>query len=141
MARDGEQLEPRQLSVAIGTRSLRPLPSPLAFALLFPLALFMEERDDAGLCWRVLLWRPTATISRLWQRVLVPSASQDLEGRILRPRVAAPQVQRAGGERTDDEKRALNARIEKLTSQLEGVNAEHSMLTEQATTPSRLLLP
>ena len=41
------------------------------------------------------------------------------------------KVQRAGGERSDDEKRALNARIEKLTSQLEGVNAEHSMLTEQ----------
>uniref|UniRef100_A0A061QV58 Flagella associated protein n=1 Tax=Tetraselmis sp. GSL018 TaxID=582737 RepID=A0A061QV58_9CHLO len=41
------------------------------------------------------------------------------------------KVQRAAGERTDDEKRALNARIEKLTAQLEGVNTEHSMLTEQ----------
>mmetsp|Transcript_4386 Transcript_4386/g.10991 ORF Transcript_4386/g.10991 Transcript_4386/m.10991 type:complete len:540 (-) Transcript_4386:72-1691(-) len=41
------------------------------------------------------------------------------------------KVQRAAGERTDDEKRALNARIEKLTGQLEGVNAEHSMLSEQ----------
>ncbi|CAG9467503.1 unnamed protein product [Pedinophyceae sp. YPF-701] len=41
------------------------------------------------------------------------------------------KVARAQGERTDEEKRALNARIEELTQELEGVNAEHSMLLSQ----------
>ncbi|KAG2493473.1 hypothetical protein HYH03_008290 [Edaphochlamys debaryana] len=41
------------------------------------------------------------------------------------------KVARAGGVRSEEETRALNARIEKLTGILEGVNAEHSMLLEQ----------
>lgn len=41
------------------------------------------------------------------------------------------RIARAGGHRSDDEARALNARIAKLTEILEGVNAEHSMLLEQ----------
>ena len=41
------------------------------------------------------------------------------------------QVARAGGVRSDEEVRALNARIAKLTSVLEEVNSEHSMLLEQ----------
>lgn len=41
------------------------------------------------------------------------------------------KVARAHGHRTDDEARALNARIERLTLVLEGVNAEHSMLLDQ----------
>ncbi|GAX79427.1 hypothetical protein CEUSTIGMA_g6868.t1 [Chlamydomonas eustigma] len=41
------------------------------------------------------------------------------------------KVARAGGHRTEDETRLLNARIEKLTGILEGVNAEHGMLLEQ----------
>eukprot|EP00195_Chlamydomonas_chlamydogama_P009299 CAMPEP_0202915398 /NCGR_PEP_ID=MMETSP1392-20130828/65575_1 /ASSEMBLY_ACC=CAM_ASM_000868 /TAXON_ID=225041 /ORGANISM="Chlamydomonas chlamydogama, Strain SAG 11-48b" /LENGTH=937 /DNA_ID=CAMNT_0049607407 /DNA_START=168 /DNA_END=2981 /DNA_ORIENTATION=- len=41
------------------------------------------------------------------------------------------KVARAGGVRSEEETRALNARIEKLTSVLEGVNTEHSMLLEQ----------
>lgn len=41
------------------------------------------------------------------------------------------KVARAGGARSEEETRALNARIEKLTSILEGVNGEHSMLLEQ----------
>lgn len=36
-----------------------------------------------------------------------------------------------GGVRSEEEARALNARIAKLTTTLEGVNAEHSMLLEQ----------
>mmetsp|Transcript_20436 Transcript_20436/g.66353 ORF Transcript_20436/g.66353 Transcript_20436/m.66353 type:complete len:909 (-) Transcript_20436:163-2889(-) len=39
------------------------------------------------------------------------------------------KVSRAGGERTDEEKKALNARIEALTAVLEERNAEHSMLS------------
>ncbi|KAG2422661.1 hypothetical protein HXX76_015898 [Chlamydomonas incerta] len=41
------------------------------------------------------------------------------------------KVARAGGVRSEEETRALNARIEKLTAILEGVNAEYSMLLEQ----------
>jgi hypothetical protein len=41
------------------------------------------------------------------------------------------RIARAGGHRSDDEARALNARIAKLTEILEGVNAEHSMLLDQ----------
>lgn len=41
------------------------------------------------------------------------------------------KVARAGGVRSEEETRSLNARIEKLTVVLEGVNAEHSMLMEQ----------
>ncbi len=41
------------------------------------------------------------------------------------------KVARAGGVRSEEETRALNARIEKLTAILEGVNGEHSMLLEQ----------
>lgn len=41
------------------------------------------------------------------------------------------KVARAGGERSDEEKRLLNARIDKLSQELEEVNAEHAMLTQQ----------
>jgi hypothetical protein len=41
------------------------------------------------------------------------------------------RIARAGGHRSDDEARALNARIAKLTEILEGVTAEHAMLLEQ----------
>ena len=41
------------------------------------------------------------------------------------------KVARAGGQRSEDETRGLNARIERLTGVLEGVNAEHGMLLEQ----------
>ena len=41
------------------------------------------------------------------------------------------KVARAGGVRTEEETRVLNARIEKLAAILEGVNTEHSMLLEQ----------
>ena len=41
------------------------------------------------------------------------------------------KVARAGGVRSEEETRALNARIEKLAGVLEGVNGEHSMLLEQ----------
>ncbi|KAJ9515479.1 hypothetical protein QJQ45_016481 [Haematococcus lacustris] len=41
------------------------------------------------------------------------------------------KVARAGGVRSEEESRALHARIEKLTAVLEGVNAEHSMLLDQ----------
>ena len=41
------------------------------------------------------------------------------------------KVARAGGERSDDETRVLNGRIAKLTETLEGVNAEHSMISGQ----------
>ncbi|PNH02795.1 Coiled-coil domain-containing protein 39 [Tetrabaena socialis] len=41
------------------------------------------------------------------------------------------KVARAGGMRSEEETRALNTRIEKLTSILEGINQEHSMLLEQ----------
>ncbi|GIL44733.1 hypothetical protein Vafri_2248 [Volvox africanus] len=41
------------------------------------------------------------------------------------------KVARAGGVRSEEETRALNARIEKLTSILDGVCQEHSMLMEQ----------
>ncbi|KAK9820385.1 hypothetical protein WJX72_009778 [[Myrmecia] bisecta] len=41
------------------------------------------------------------------------------------------KVARAGGERSDEETRALNLRIAKLTQVLEGVNAEHAMLVAQ----------
>eukprot|EP00879_Flechtneria_rotunda_P003815 GHRR01004055.1.p1 GENE.GHRR01004055.1~~GHRR01004055.1.p1 ORF type:complete len:980 (+),score=386.14 GHRR01004055.1:396-3335(+) len=41
------------------------------------------------------------------------------------------RIARAGGHRSDDEARALNARIQQLTEVLEDVNAEHSMLLEQ----------
>jgi hypothetical protein len=41
------------------------------------------------------------------------------------------RIARAGGHRSDDEARALNARIAKLTEILEGVNAEHAVLLEQ----------
>ncbi|MEW5311178.1 MAG: hypothetical protein WDW38_002914 [Sanguina aurantia] len=41
------------------------------------------------------------------------------------------KVARAGGVRSEEETRSLNARIGKLTAVLEGVNAEHSMLMEQ----------
>lgn len=41
------------------------------------------------------------------------------------------KVSRAGGHRSEEETKVLNARIERLTVVLEGVNAEHSMLIEQ----------
>jgi len=41
------------------------------------------------------------------------------------------KVARAGGERTDEEKALLNGRIERLTAELEAVNAEHALLTGQ----------
>ena len=44
------------------------------------------------------------------------------------------QVARAGGQRSEVETKMLNVRIEKLTSLLEGVNAEHGMLLEQVKT-------
>jgi hypothetical protein len=46
------------------------------------------------------------------------------------------RIARAGGHRSDDEARALNARIAKLTEILEGVNAEHAMLLEQVCSPA-----
>jgi hypothetical protein len=46
------------------------------------------------------------------------------------------KVARAGGVRSEEETRALNTRIEKLASVLEGVNGEHSMLLEQVRAPS-----
>ncbi|KAF8063069.1 CCDC39 [Scenedesmus sp. PABB004] len=41
------------------------------------------------------------------------------------------RIARAGGRRSDDEARALNARIAQLTEVLAGVNAEHAMLLGQ----------
>lgn len=41
------------------------------------------------------------------------------------------QVSRAAGTRTDEETKHLNAKIAKLTQVLDGVNAEHAMLTSQ----------
>ena len=41
------------------------------------------------------------------------------------------KVARAGGERSDEEKRLLNAKIDKLSQELEEVNSEHAMLTQQ----------
>jgi coiled-coil domain-containing protein 39 len=41
------------------------------------------------------------------------------------------RVARAQGERSDDETAALNSRIKVLTVQLEGVNAQHTMLLGQ----------
>ena len=41
------------------------------------------------------------------------------------------KVSRAQGERSDEETRELNAQIERLTRELEGVNAEHAMLLAQ----------
>ena len=41
------------------------------------------------------------------------------------------QVARAAGTRSDEETKQLNAKIGKLTEALEGVNAEHAMLTAQ----------
>lgn len=41
------------------------------------------------------------------------------------------RISRAQGKRSDDEVRAMNARIERLTGMLENVNAEHTMLLEQ----------
>ena len=41
------------------------------------------------------------------------------------------KVSRAKGERSDEETRALNIKIDGLTQQLEGVNAQHSMLQAQ----------
>ena len=41
------------------------------------------------------------------------------------------RVARASGERSDEETRVLNQRIEKLTTVLEGVNVEHTLLTNQ----------
>lgn len=41
------------------------------------------------------------------------------------------QVARAAGTRSDEETKQLNAKIAKLTEALEGVNAEHAMLTAQ----------
>jgi len=41
------------------------------------------------------------------------------------------QVARAAGTRTDEETKHLNAKIAKLTEVLDGVNAEHAMLTSQ----------
>lgn len=47
------------------------------------------------------------------------------------------KISRAQGKRSDDEARALNARIEKLTAMLENVNAEHAMLLEQVRLAAR----
>ena len=41
------------------------------------------------------------------------------------------RIARAGGHRSDDEARALNARIADLSKLLETVSAEHTMLTTQ----------
>lgn len=41
------------------------------------------------------------------------------------------RIARAGGHRSDDEARALNARIVDLSKLLETVSAEHNMLTTQ----------
>ncbi|CAD7704050.1 unnamed protein product, partial [Ostreobium quekettii] len=41
------------------------------------------------------------------------------------------KVSRAQGERSDEETRELNTQIERLTRELEGVNAEHAMLLAQ----------
>ena len=49
----------------------------------------------------------------------------------MRALPVSEQVARAGGQRSEDESKVLNARIEKLTSILEGVNAEHGMLLDQ----------
>ena len=44
---------------------------------------------------------------------------------------AERRVARAQGHRTEDESRALHARIKVLTEVLDGVNSEHGMLLEQ----------
>ena len=41
------------------------------------------------------------------------------------------QVSRAAGTRSDEETKQLNAKIAKLTEVLDGVNAEHAMLSSQ----------
>ncbi len=41
------------------------------------------------------------------------------------------QVARAAGTRSDEETKQMNAKITKLTEVLDGVNAEHAMLTSQ----------
>lgn len=41
------------------------------------------------------------------------------------------RIARASGHRSDDEARALNSKIQKLTEVLEGVNTEHAMLMDQ----------
>ena len=48
-----------------------------------------------------------------------------------RLRMMERQVARARGRRNDEETKHLNAKIAKLTGVLDGVNAEHAMLTSQ----------
>lgn len=57
-------------------------------------------------------------VQGLW---LYSGGAQEMEHRIAR----------AGGHRSDDEARALNARIADLSKLLETVSAEHNMLTTQ----------
>lgn len=45
------------------------------------------------------------------------------------------RIARAGGHRSDDEARALNARITDLSQLLEAVSGEHAMLTTQVRDP------
>ena len=49
----------------------------------------------------------------------------------FRLQVMERHVARASGVRSDEETKKLNAKIAKLTEVLDGVNAEHSMLTAQ----------
>jgi hypothetical protein len=81
--------------------------------------LLLQMTMSSSLAYGVVLsamcvaWRTSFSV--------MPCQGQDLERRIAR----------VGGHRSDDEARALNARIAKLTEVLEGVNTEHSMLLEQ----------
>lgn len=56
---------------------------------------------------------------------MCPACLQEMEHRIAR----------AGGHRSDDEARALNARITDLSKLLETVSSEHAMLTTQVSPP------
>lgn len=58
---------------------------------------------------------------QLAKALLCPACLQEMEHRIAR----------AGGHRSDDEARALNARIADLSKLLETVSSEHAMLTTQ----------
>ena len=73
-----------------------------------------------------------ALLTCVWLDVMQVFSQQEMLYDVeFRLQVMERHVARASGVRSDEETKKLNAKIIKLTEVLDGVNAEHSMLTAQ----------
>ncbi|KAL0022746.1 hypothetical protein WJX77_010866 [Trebouxia sp. C0004] len=95
----------------------------------------------SGVCWRVCRrsaqqrkpsWRGSTAKTKELENVRKVVTQQEMLDNVnFKLQIMEVQVSRAAGTRTDEETKHLNVKIVKLTEVLDGVNAEHAMVTSQ----------